>query len=294
MSARHVVAARNPSRVRAEGSGRVGLAIIGGFAALAIAGPLVAPYRTSALSGRPLEPPGWRHLLGTNSAGQDIASQMIAGARVSLLVALLAGGGAVLIGALVGMTAGWLGGRTDAILMRVVDVLLALPKLPLMIVVAAYAGTGLGIVAAVIAFSMWPPSARVIRSQVRSLRRHGYLRAAVGFGASTAHVLRRHQVPVIAPILAAGLVAAAGRAVMLEAGLAFLGLSDPTRMSWGTLMRDALSFQSIFYTRAWAWWLLPPALAVALLLFGVTLLGVALEGRVDPRLARRNPAGSWA
>ena len=272
-------------------AGRAGAVLVGGFALLAVIAPLVTPYRAGALSGKPLESPSGAHLLGTNSVGQDLASQLLSGARASIFVAVVAGGGTLVLGALVGVISGWLGGRTDAVLMRVVDVFLAIPRLPLLIVAGAYVGQSLSAVAAVIAATFWPQTARVVRSQVLSLRERTYVQAASGLGAGTGHILRRHVVPELALILVAELVSAAGRAVVLEAGLAFLGLGDPSTASWGSILRDALGFGSLFYTDAWKWWLIPPILSVTLLLVGITFLGVAVEQRVSPRLVRHRAGG---
>ncbi len=266
--------------------GRVGTGLVAAFAAIALAAPVVAPYRTTELAGDPLEAPRVAHLLGTNSVGHDLVSQLLWGARASLFVAVVAGAGTLLVGTLVGVLAGWLGGLVDAVLMRAVDVLLVIPRLPLVIVAGAYVGQGLVPVATIIALTFWPPTARVVRAQVLSLRGRAHVRAATGFGAGTLHVLRRHLLPAVGLVLAAELVAAAGRAVVLEAGLAFLGLGDPSTASWGSIMRDALAFQGLFYTRAWAWWLLPPVFAVTVLLVGITFIGVAVEQRVNPRVGR--------
>lgn len=278
-AARHRLAALPPI-------GWVGVAIVTLVALVAIAGGFLSPYRPTELAGQPLQPPGGGHLLGTNGVGQDLASQLVSGARVSLTVAVLAGSGTVVVGGLVGMLAGWLGGSVDAVAMRVVDFVLVIPRLPLLIVLGAYAGPSLWVISVAIAATFWPGSARVVRSQVLSLRRRAHVKAALGFGAATAHVLRRHLVPEVALILVAGLVSAAGRAVMLEAGLAFLGLGDPSRASWGQTMRGALDFSGVFYTPAWTWWLVPPLVAITVLLLGVTFLGVGVEQRVNPRLAR--------
>lgn len=278
--------ASSSARPRLPRTGWAGAVLVGAVAVVAVLGPLLSPYRVTELAGRPLEAPSASHLLGTNAVGQDLISQLVEGARVSLFVALVAGGGTLVLGASVGIVAGWRGGRTDALLMRAVDVVLVIPKLPLLIVAGAYVGPSVGGIAAIIAFTSWPPSARVLRAQVLSLRRRAHLRAALGFGAGTLRVLRRHVVPELGLILASGLVAASGRAVALEAGLAFLGLGDPTRASWGAIMRDALDFSGLFYTRAWAWWLVPPIVAVGVLLVGITFLGIAVEQRVNPRLAR--------
>ena len=266
--------------------GWVGLAIVGAFVGLALAAPWLAGYRTTELAGSPLEAPSAAHLFGTNGVGQDLASQLLNGARVSLFVAVLAGGGTLLLGALAGMVAGWAGGVVDAFLMRVVDLVLVVPKVPLLIVIGTYAGPSLTVISLIIALTGWPPTARIVRSQVLSLRRRAHIKAAVGFGATTAQILRRHILPEVGLILTAGLVGAAGRAIAFEAGLAFLGLGDPTRASWGAILRDALDFGGLFFTDAWKWWLVPPIAAVSLLLLGVTFIGVGLEQRINPRLTR--------
>lgn len=266
--------------------GWIGIVIVGGFVAMALLAPVLSPYRVTELSGQPLESPSGEHLLGTNAVGQDLASQLMAGARVSLFVAVVAGGGTLAVGAALGIVAGWAGGRTDAVLMRLVDLVLVIPKIPLLIVVGAYAGPSLGTIAVIIALTSWSPTARVVRSQVLSLRRRGHVKAAMSFGASSRQILWRHILPDVALILVAGFVAAAGRAISFEAGLAFLGLGDPSRASWGAMVRDAIGFGGLFFTDAWAWWLLPPVIAVSLLLLGVTLVGVGLEHRLNPRLAR--------
>lgn len=285
--------ARASKRLRAAGGalptiGWVGLAIVTVVVAVAVLGGWVAPYRPTELIGQPLQPPSATHLLGTNGVGQDLSSQLVSGARVSLTVAALAGVGTVVIGALVGMVAGWLGGMLDAAAMRVVDFVLAVPRLPLLIVLGAYAGPSIWVISAAIALTFWPSSARVVRSQVLSLRRRSHVKAAMGFGGETAYVLRRHLLPEVGLILVAGLISSAGRAVMLEAGLAFLGLGDPSRSSWGQIMRDSLEFSGVFYTTAWMWWLGPPLVAITVLLLGITFLGVGVEQRINPRLARHS------
>lgn len=266
--------------------GWVGLAIIGVFVAIAVLGGWLAPYHHTALVGQPLEAPSAAHPLGTNGIGQDLASQLVSGARVSLFVAVTAGGGTVVLGGAIGMLAGWLGGVVDAAVMRVVDFVLVIPRLPLLIVLGAYAGPSIWVIAITIPLTFWPSSARVVRSQVLSLRRRAHVKAAQGFGARTGYVMHRHLVPEVGLILVAGLVSAGGRAVMLEAGLAFLGLSPAGTASWGRIMQQALDFSGIFYTTAWTWWLGPPLVAITALLLGFTFLGVGVEQRINPRLAR--------
>lgn len=291
MTAGAVAATRaGPTRL-GRGAGWFGAAVVGVAVVAATVGPALMPYRPTELAATPLQPPGVSHPVGTNGVGQDLLSQLVSGARASLLIAVLAGLGTLGVGAAIGLLAGWVGGRTDAVLMRVTDVVLALPRLPLLIVIGAYLGPSLPNIALVIALTFWPPGARVVRSQVLTLRRRAHLQAAIGFGAGTWHALRRHVVPEVGLILAAGLVASAGRAVMLEAGLAFLGLGDPARASWGAIMRDALDFRALFYTEAWMWWLIPPVVALTVLLLGITFLGIAVEEYVNPRLSRHVGGG---
>lgn len=266
--------------------GWAGLALLGAFTLAALLGPALTPYRVTELAGNPLERPSGAHLVGTNALGQDLATQLLSGVRASLFVALVAGGATVLIGGLIGMVAGWRGGALDAAMMRLVDLVLIIPKTPLLIMVAAYGASGLVAVSLIIALTSWPSMARLVRAQVLSLRSRAHLKAAVGFGSSTARVLRRHIVPELGLILMAGLVAAAGRAITYEAALSFLGVGDPMRASWGSILRDALRYSGLFSSGAWAWWLLPPVIGVGLLLLGVTLLGMAVEQRINPKLTR--------
>ena len=273
-------------RRRRSRIGLVGAVLVGAFVAVALLSPYITPFRVTEVAGEPIAPPDGRHWLGTTRIGYDVASQLLAGARASVLVALLGGGGTLLLGGLAGVVAGWAGGRVDSLVMRVVDVFLVLPKLPLLIVASAYVGPDIRATAAIIALVFWPNSARVVRMQVLGLRHRDHVDASVGFGAGPVHVLRRHIVPEIALVLVAGFVGAANRAVTFEAGLAFLGLGDPIRASWGAMIRDSVLYPSLFMTKAWTWWFLPPVLCLILLLLGLSFLGMSVEERLHPRLAR--------
>lgn len=267
-------------------AGVVGGIIVAGFGVVAAVAGRLAPYRPSALSGDPLQAPGAGHLLGTNLLGQDVASQLILGTRVSLSVALLAGLGTILLGGLVGVTAGWFGGWTSAVLMRVTDLILVLPKLPLLLLAGGLTGGSVTTLSILIAATFWPMSARILRAQVLSLRTRTHVTAATGFGAGAWYQLRRHILPDLALLALADLIPAAGRAVALQAGLAFLGVGDPTQPSWGAMMRDAVNFPALFITPAWTWWLIPPVVTLVTLVVGMTLVGTAAENVLIPRLSR--------
>ena len=275
-----------PARARWPATGWVGVALVGTFLVLAVLAPVIRPYSPDRLVGTRFEAPSGRHVLGTNQIGQDLASQMLDGARVSLTVGALAAAGTLVLCALAGLLAGWRGGWVDTVLMRVIDVFLGTPRVPLLLVIGVYAGRRVVTVALVIALMFWPGAARAIRAQVLSLRRRTHVRAAVGFGAGTVYVLRRHLVPELALILAVQLLGAAGRAVSIEAGLAFLGVGDPSRTSWGSIMQQARRTPGLFYGPEWLWFMLPPIVAILLVLLGLTFVSLALEQRLDPRVAR--------
>jgi len=266
--------------------GAVGGVILSVYVLLFLFGRRIAPFRPTELAGRSLESPGGDHLLGTNILGQDIASQLILGARASLTVALLAGLGTVAVGGVVGILAGWFGGWGDAVLMRLTDLVLIVPKLPLLLLLGALTGGSVVVLSVVIALLFWPTAARILRSQVLSLRSRTHVRAAKGFGAGTWHQLRRHVLPDLSLLFVAEFIPAAGRGVGLQAGLAFLGVGDPTLPSWGSMIRDAVAFRGVFITEAWKWWLAPPITALVLLIIAITLVGGAAEQRLSPRLAR--------
>ena len=236
----------------------IGLGIALFFVFVALFAPVLAPYDPTSFEFQPLLYPSLAHPLGTNDAGQDILSELIFGTRVSLLVAAVTSVLILLLATSVGTVAGYVGGLVDTALMRLVDIMLAIPRLPLMIVLAAYVGTGLTQIILIIALLSWPITARLIRSEVLSLRYRTHIQAARSFGGGSRYIIFRHLIPALAPILITSLVLQAGRAVLMEAGLAFLGLGDPTIKSWGLMMRYALSFSGIYFGPYWLWWLLPP------------------------------------
>lgn len=265
----------------------LGSIVLALFVLVALFAPLLAPYDPHQFVGQPLERPGPDHRLGANDAGQDILSELIYGTRISLAVGLGAAVGTVALGMLVGSVAGYAGGWLDGLLMRIVDVMMTLPRLPLLILLAAYLGSGLIQTMVIISLLFWPATARVIRAQVQSLRQRGYVKMARNFGGSPGYVLARHILPQIGPLITFGLVTAAGRAVAMEAGLAFLGLGDPTAKSWGLMMRFALNLPGLLLTDRWLWWLLPPGLCITLLILALTFVGMGLERHLQPRFKRR-------
>ncbi|MDQ6803913.1 MAG: ABC transporter permease, partial [Actinomycetota bacterium] len=245
-----------------------------------------APFDPHAISGPSLAGPSGTHLLGTNDAGQDLFSQLIWGARVSAVVAIPAAGLGVLVGLAVGGGAALFGGWLEVVVMRIVDLFLAVPVLPLLILIAALAGPSEGTVTLVIAAIAWPGIARVLRSATLGLVQRGHVHAARGFGAGPAYVLRRHVAPALGPVMSANFVTWAATAVVLQSGLAFLGLGDPTQVSWGGILNRALSHEGVYFSAEWIWWVLPAGFAIILATLGLSFLGLAVEPRSNPRWRR--------
>ena len=264
----------------------VGGGVLVALVLVAVLAPVLAPYDPKALAGDALQPPSRRHPLGTNNIGQDILSQIVWGARTSLAVALGAASVAVGLGIVVGLTAGLLGGVADVLAMRVVDVFLAIPRLPLLVLVGALVGASRGTLILLIALLTWPVVARLLRSQTLSMRQRGFVAAARGFGGGAAYIVRCHLLPAVAPIAASSFILIAGNAILLEAALAFLGLSDPIGVSWGLMLNRALLQPGLYFINAWMWWVLPAGFAITLAVMGFAFLGVGLEPALNPRWRR--------
>lgn len=263
-----------------------GLAVVALLTTVAVLAPVIAPYGPKAIVGGALESPTSRHLLGTNDAGVDIFSELVWGARSTLVVASAATALVLVIGVLLGLVAGLRGGVAETLVMRSADVVLAIPAIPLLIFIASLAGPSRMVAIVSIGLLGWPQVARVVRSQTLSLRQRGFIHAARGYGAGPVYVMRRHLVPALGPIIAANLAFMAGLAVTIEAGLAFIGLGDPTTASWGATLERALRHQAIYVSSIWVWWLLPAGLAITVAVLGFTFIGVGLEPRFNPRWTR--------
>lgn len=267
--------------------GLAGILILAALTVTAVFAPWLVPYDPSALSGRPFEPPSAEHLLGTNDIGQDILSELIIGSRVSLTIGVLAAVIAVVIGTLVGVVAGYFGGVVGAVLMRVVDVALVIPFVPLMVLLAAYLGQSLWNLIVVIGLLIWARPARIIRSYVLTLARHDYILAARALGIGRPRIVLRHVLPGVFSLALAQFVLAASAAMLLESSLSFLGLGDPTQKSWGTMLFYAQT-RSAFLSGAWLWWVLPPGLMITVAVLGFALVGFALEEITSPKVQRQS------
>lgn len=260
----------------------IGLVVIGLFLTASLFSQFLKPYSTTTPSCAVFEPPSKQHWLGCDDGGMDVLSLVLQGGQVSMFVGFTAAVIAILIGAIFGVLSGYFGGWVDAVLMRITDYFMVIPQIVLMIVVAAVWGPSLSHVIMVIGFLMWTSTARVVRAQVKSLRERVYVRRAASIGAGHTRIILTHIVPQLGPLLIANTVLAITLAVFNETALAFLGLSDPTAVTWGTIMEHAFERGAIS-TGAW-WAIVPAGLCVAALIVGCHLVGNSIEDGLNPRL----------
>lgn len=282
--ARHVLSrgSRFP-RIGHERRAQVGFGIILLFSTLAIAAPVLAPYSPYAFPppGHPYSPPSQRFLLGTDYLGQDVLSEIMYGGRVSMLVGLVVALLSTGFGMLLGVISGYYKKTIDEGLMRLTDVVLILPPLPLMIILAAYLGPSIQTVILVLTLTAWPPVARVVRSQTLSLRERPFADSARVIGASDFRIITRVLLPNLATIIAANAVLMVTTAIVGEAALDFIGLGDVTVISWGTMLYWAQSYA--LFNGAW-WWVLAPGICIVLVGLGFVLISVSMESVFNPRL----------
>lgn len=270
------------NRLVATPTGKLSFGLTMTFVLIAILAPWITPYSPNAIVGPSYAPPSLKHLLGTDDIGQDIFSQLIFATRGSLLVAFVAGGISVVIGTMVGLFSGYYGGRLGEGLMRVADVVLTLPLLPLLIVLAAYFPSSIWLVIAVVGVLSWPTTARVIRSQTLTLKTRPFVDASKLSGMSDFEIIFQQILPNQISLIALYGAYAAVSAVVIEAGLDFIGLGSVTNLSWGIMLYFALTRNALL--RGEWWWFLPPGLMIALFGTGLILLGYNVE-----RITRGRP-----
>ncbi|MEQ7127837.1 ABC transporter permease [Actinopolymorpha sp. B11F2] len=264
---------------------RLGLIVLGMFVLVAVLAPLVAPHdpRVSDFAGT--LPPSATHPLGTTANGNDILSQLVYGARTSIVVGLLAGLLVTLIALLIGLTAGYLQGVVDEVLSFLINLALVVPVLPLMVTLAAYSPEGvrgLWLIIFVISVTGWAWGARIKRAQILTLRARDYITAAKFAGEGMGRIVFAEIMPNMMSLVVAGFLGAAGGAIGAEAGLAFLGLGDPTTVSWGTMLFWANN-SGAMSTGQWIW-LGAPGLAIAFLLTSLTLVNFGVDALSNPHL----------
>ncbi len=283
---RRASAADFARRVRADRVALAGLIVLGIFIAMAVAAPLISP-RSGLSAVDSIGNPAWAspsadYPLGTDHLGRSVAAQFVWGARVSLFVGFAATILTVGIGSFVGIVSGFFGGRVDSVMMRLTDWFLVIPFLPLAIVLAAILDRSLWNIIFVIGITAWPPTARLLRAQVLTVKQRLYVDRARALGARRGHIVSRHILPNVAPLILASVTLAVPISILTETTLAFLGLADPNQTSWGKTLEEAFGAGAIS-RNAW-WYYLPAGLGIVAVVLAFTLFGRALEEILDPRL----------
>jgi peptide/nickel transport system permease protein len=268
--------------VLASRQSQAGLIILGLFVFVGVVGPWLLPHAPDEKVGPVFQPPSWAHPLGLDGGGSDMLYLLIAGASVSLLVGFAAAAVSALVGGTVGLAAGYFGGKLETVLMRITDYFLVIPDIPLMIVIAALFGRSLTNIILIIGLIYWTSTARLIRAQTKTVRERVYVRRARALGAGNGRLIARHVLPQVTPLLVANTVLLVAYAIFAETFITFLGLGDPSRISWGRLIENAFTDDAILNN---AWWaIVPPGLAVMVVVLACTMTGQAMEDALNPRL----------
>jgi peptide/nickel transport system permease protein len=279
---------RDWAQFRTHRSGVVGLGILVVFVTVALAAPILAASSgldVTRANGPVLGPPSATYLMGTDENGRSVLTLLIWGSRISLLVGLTATVISMVIGTLIGLVSGFFSGWVGRIFFRLTEWFLVIPYLPLAIALAAVLGRSLVNIIIVIGVTSWPGTALLIRSQTLSIRERAYVERAEAIGAGRWHQMGRHVLPNVMPMVFANTTLTVAGAILAETTLSFLGLGDPTRTSWGSMLDDAFQVGAIT-TGCW-WYIIPPGVCVVLVVLSFTLIGQALEEVLNPRLRGR-------
>jgi peptide/nickel transport system permease protein len=264
--------------------GVIGLILVTLFLIIAVFAAYIAPYDPTKQFGQAaiLLSPSSVHPLGTDEISRDILSSIMYAARISLLVGFLAAFISLVIGTIIGVTSGYYGGSVGEVLMRATDLFLVIPFLPFVMVLTVVLGsTSIWNIIFVIGITGWTWSARTIRSEAISLKERSFVERAKSIGATDSHIMVQHILPNVLPLAFANSVILIGNAILTESILAFLGLGDPTHVSWGLMLSFAFSSGSMTLG-AW-WYVLPPGICIVLVILGFTFVGNALEDTFSPR-----------
>jgi peptide/nickel transport system permease protein len=277
------------SQVVKNPMGVIGLIILAVFGAIAIVGPYVAPYQVDmTINGEftPYELPSAQHWMGVDNGGHDVFSQLLYGARTSIVVGVVAAMISSAVGAVIGLYSGYVGGWKDEVIMRLNDIVLSIPWLVLMIIIAAFMGsiTLMGIIL-VIGLTGWSGTARLVRAQVLSLRERQYVERAKAIGSGDMHIINKHILPNAFPLVFANTILTIAGSILAEATLSFLRLRPTGTVTWGTMLSYAQ--QSNAFSLGLHWWIVAPGVCIVIVVLGFTLLGYALDDVMNPKLRKR-------
>ncbi|WP_206477099.1 ABC transporter permease [Microbacterium sp. KRD172] len=270
-------------------AGLIGLVFLVVIVLLAVLAPVLAPASmldvTTLIDAPRFAPPSWEHPLGTDHQGRELWVRMLWGAQVSLLVGFAATAMSMVIGTIVGIAAGHFTGWWGGLLMRTIDFFLVLPSLILAIVLTSVLSRGVWTIVIAIGLTSWAGTARVVRSQTLSVESRDYVERARVLGAGHWHIIVKHLLPAVMPLVLANTTLTVGSAIIAESTLSFLGLGDTTVQSWGAILRNSMDVSAA--TSGYWWYVLIPGLAIVLVVLAFTLIGRAVENIVNPTLRNR-------
>ncbi len=235
------------------------------------------PHSGNVPTGSSLESFSWNHWLGTDNLGVDIFAQIAAGYLRSLSIGILVALLAFLLGGSLGILSGYLGGKVDGVISFLINVFLSVPQLPIMIVVGAFVGQKTSNIILILAAFSWARIAKQVRAKTKSVGDKEYIQMAKRYGGNPWYIFKTHMSMDVVPLLTILSIGVIGRAIIAEASLAFLGLSDPTASSWGMMMAKAMSFSGIYFTDYWKWWLMAPVMALIISVVCFRMLAKELE-----------------
>jgi peptide/nickel transport system permease protein len=265
--------------------GKLGLIIVSFFVIVAVAAPYIAPFNPFSFVGDPFLKPSSTHILGTDQVGRDILSRVIYGTRISLLIGLVASAMTIGLGTVIGLVSGYLGGWVDNALMRITDLFIIIPALPLMLIMASILGKGITNIIIVITVVGWTATARMVRSQTLSLKERPFTEASRAIGSTDLHTIARHIVPNVFPLVFANGMIAIVDAILSEAGLSFLGFGDPSAPSWGMVLHFADNAGAT--VNGYWWYIVPPGICIMFLVMGFAFISYSTDQILNPRLRRR-------
>lgn len=271
--------------------GRIGLLIVLFLAVIAVFAPVIAPYDPYDVTLRDDKglPPSMSHLLGTTiTTGQDVFSMLIYGTRVSLGIGIITGIAISVLGSIVGVAAGYMGSVTDMIIMRIVDVMLVIPTLPLTILITNIFGKSYVVIVFVFVIFGWPGLARTVRSQVLQMKNADYVKAAELAGAGRGYIMFRHILPGVSNLVVMSTALTCAGIMIAEAGLSFLGLGNATMISWGKMLSEAQSSGSVLFGQWWT--IVAPGIGIFLSVYSFMRVGFAIEEVLNPKMHGKNSA----
>ncbi|MFA5331889.1 MAG: ABC transporter permease [Methanoregula sp.] len=260
----------------------ISIAVLCFYIIVALAAPLLAPDGPYAITGKPLQPPDDSHIFGTNEVGQDIFAQLVYGARITLLFGFCSALLAVFISTSIGIIIGYYGGLVDEIVCRVIDVIMPIPMFVLLIVLTTFFSPGVLQVSLLMGLLGSVHGVRMMRSQVLSVAQTSFVEGAKAVGASDFHIMSRHILPNVMPIVMVKFVTQSQRLLLMGVGLSFIGLWDTSTIDWGTMIQNAYS-QGGLALGLW-WWILPPGIAVIGISLALAMIGYSFEEKFNPRV----------